>query len=174
VARSLEAGAGRPGVAWGTPDAISRDVASARLRADLVVVALHAGFEYIDSPNSIQKDLAHAAIDAGAALVLGAHPHVLQGIEYYHGGVIAYSLGNFVFDLDDSDRSHLGLPSVLTCILRVTLDAHGVTGLQIYPAIINSTDFRPEPVIGDAAKPVYDRLYRLTDALKSRTAATSP
>jgi poly-gamma-glutamate capsule biosynthesis protein CapA/YwtB (metallophosphatase superfamily) len=168
VARSLEAGPGRPGVAWGTPDAIGRDVTAARQRADLVVVALHAGFEYIDTPNSIQKDLAHAAIDAGAALVLGAHPHVLQGIEYYRGGVIAYSLGNFVFDLDAADRSHIGLPSVLTCILRVTLDVHGVTGLQIYPAIINSTDFRPEPVFGEAAKPVYDRLYRLTDALRSR------
>ncbi len=168
LARSLEAGPGRPGVAWGTPELISRDVVAARQRADIVIVALHAGFEYTPGPNSIQKDLAHAAIDAGAALVLGAHPHVLQGIEYYRGGVIAYSLGNFIFDLDEADRSHFGLPSVLTCILRITLDAHGVTGLEIYPAIINSTDFRPEPVVGEAARPVYDRIEQLSDALKTR------
>ena len=56
-----------------------------------MIVALHAGFEYTATANQDQRDLAHAAIDAGAALVLGAHPHVLQGIEYYHGGVVAYS-----------------------------------------------------------------------------------
>ncbi|MHB8577327.1 MAG: CapA family protein [Dehalococcoidia bacterium] len=168
VARSLEAGTGRPGVAWGTADAIQRDVLAARQQADVVIVALHSGFEYTSEPNGTQRGLAHAAIDAGAALVLGAHPHVLQGIEYYKSGVIAYSLGNFVFDLDESDRTHLGMPSVLTVVLRVALDAHGVTGIELYPAIINSTDFRPEPVFNDAAKPVYDRIYRLTDALKSR------
>lgn len=165
VARSLEAGPGHPGVAWGTTDAIRRDVAAAKQSADLVIVALHSGFEYASDPNSVQRDLAHAAIEAGASLVLGAHPHVLQGIEYYRGGVIAYSLGNFVFDLDESDVSHYGLPSVLTMVLRVTLDAHGVTGLQIYPAIINRNDYRPEPVVGQAARPVFDRIEQLTNAL---------
>jgi poly-gamma-glutamate synthesis protein (capsule biosynthesis protein) len=165
VARSLEAGPGRPGVAWGTTDAIRRDVAAAKQSADVVIVALHSGYEYTSDPNSIQRDLAHAAIDAGAALVLGAHPHVLQGIEYYRGGIIAYSLGNFIFDLDESDIAHYGLPSVLTMVLRVTLDAHGVTGLQIYPAIINRNDYRPEPVVGQAARPVFDRIEQLTNSL---------
>jgi poly-gamma-glutamate capsule biosynthesis protein CapA/YwtB (metallophosphatase superfamily) len=168
VARSLEAGPGKPGVAWGTPEIVRRDVQAARGSADIVIVALHAGFEYTSDPNTVQRDLAHAAIDAGAALVLGAHPHVLQGIEFYHGGVIAYSLGNFVFDLDESDRSHLGLPSVLTAVLRLQLDSHGVTGIEVYPAIINSIDFRPEPVAGEAARPVYDRLWKLTDSLNPR------
>ncbi len=167
-AHSLEAGPGKPGVAWGTAAAIARDVANAHKNADLVVVALHAGFEYTAQPNSTQTDLAHAAIDAGAALVLGAHPHVLQGLEFYHGGLIAYSLGNFVFDLDEADLAQYGLPSVLSVILRVRLDASGVTGIEVYPAIINRTDFRPEPVAGVAARPVYDRLYKLTDALAKR------
>ncbi|HEY7294945.1 MAG TPA: CapA family protein [Dehalococcoidia bacterium] len=167
-ARDLEAGSGKPGVAWGTPDGIARDVANARKSADLVIVALHSGFEYTSKPNSIQTELAHAAIDAGAALVLGAHPHVLQGLEFYHGGLIAYSLGNFVFDLDEADLAQYGLPSVLSIILRVRLDATGVTGIEVYPAIINRTDFRPEPVSGAAAQPVYDRLYKLTDALAKR------
>jgi len=169
VARSLDAGPGRPGVAWGTPAVIQRDVTAARQVADVVIVAIHSGFEYTAEPNSIQRDLAHAAIDAGAALVLGAHPHVLQGIEYYRGGVIAYSLGNFIFDLDESDLAHFGLPSVLTVILRLSLDTKGVTGIELYPAIINRNDFRPEPVFGAAAKPVYDRIYQLTDALAKRS-----
>jgi len=165
VSRSLEAAPGRAGVAWGTPDAIKRDVVNARRTADIVIVALHAGFEYTAEPNSIQRDLAHAAIDAGAALVLGAHPHVMQGLEFYKGALIAYSLGNFIFDLDDADLAQYGLPSVLTLILRVRLEGGAVSGIEIYPAIINRTDFRPEPVSGVAARPVYDRLYRLTDAL---------
>lgn len=165
---SLQAGPNSPGVAWGTPDVIARDVANAKQHADLVVVALHSGFEYTPQPNSVQTQLAHAAIDAGAALVLGAHPHVLQGLEFYHGGLIAYSLGNFVFDLDEADLAQYGLPSVLSIILRVRLDASGVTGIEVYPAIINRTDYRPEPVAGAAARPVYDRLYSLTDALAKR------
>ncbi|HZQ36187.1 MAG TPA: CapA family protein [Dehalococcoidia bacterium] len=164
-AQSLAAGPNTPGVAWGTPDAIARDVVNAKQHADLVVVALHSGFEYTPQPNSIQTQLAHTAIDAGAALVLGAHPHVLQGLEFYHGGLIAYSLGNFVFDLDEADLAQYGLPSVLSIILRVRLDASGVTGIEVYPAIINRTGFRPEPVAGAAARPVYDRLYSLTTAL---------
>lgn len=167
-ALSLAAGPNTPGVAWGTPEAIARDVANAKQHADLVVVALHSGFEYTPQPNSVQTQLAHAAIDAGAALVLGAHPHVLQGLEFYHGGLIAYSLGNFVFDLDEADLAQYGLPSVLSIVLRVRLDASGVTGIEVYPAIINRTDFRPEPVAGVAARPVYDRLYLLTDALAKR------
>jgi poly-gamma-glutamate synthesis protein (capsule biosynthesis protein) len=167
VARSLEAGPGRPGVAWGTPDIVTRDVSAAKQQADIVIVALHSGYEYTDVPNSTQTGLAHAAIDAGASLVLGAHPHVLQGIEFYKGGVIAYSLGNFVFDLDNSDRAVYGLPSVQTIVLRVALTKQGVTGLQVYPAIINATTYQPQPVVGPDARPVFDRLERLTAALNA-------
>ena len=167
VARSLEAGPGRPGVAWGTLDAVRRDVAAVKQQADVVIVALHAGLEYTDVPNTVQRDLAHAAIDAGAALVLGAHPHVLQGIEFYKGGVIAYSLGNFVFDYDNSDRQTYGMAAVETVILRVALTKQGVAGLQVYPAIISATNFRPEPVYGQQARPVFDRLERLTAALNA-------
>jgi poly-gamma-glutamate capsule biosynthesis protein CapA/YwtB (metallophosphatase superfamily) len=165
VARSLEAGLGRPGVAWGTPDVVTRDVQAAKQQADVVIVALHSGYEYTDVPNTIQTSLAHAAIDAGAALVLGAHPHVLQGVEFYKNGVIAYSLGNFVFDLDESDRVHYGLPSVQTMVLRVALNKSGVTGLQVYPAIISATTYQPQPVSGASARPVFDRFERLTAAL---------
>jgi poly-gamma-glutamate capsule biosynthesis protein CapA/YwtB (metallophosphatase superfamily) len=165
VAASMRADATRPGVAWGTPDAIRRDVAAARSKADLVLVAVHAGWEYTNAVNAVQRELARAAVDAGAAAVLGAHPHVLQGIEIYRGVPIAYSLGNFVFDLDDDDRRVPGLPSVLTGVLRLRLGREGVRALEFRPAIIDQRDGRPRPVQGAEARRVLDRLYTLSDQL---------
>ena len=72
-----------------------------RPRVDVVVVSLHWGVEYNQSANAGQIALAHALVDAGADLILGHHPHVVQGLERYKGAVIAYSLGNFVFDMAD-------------------------------------------------------------------------
>jgi poly-gamma-glutamate synthesis protein (capsule biosynthesis protein) len=74
------------------------DVASLLTRADVVIVSMHAGIEYMSQPNAQQKAFAHAAIDAGARIVVGHHPHVTQPWENYKGGVIFYSLGNLVFD----------------------------------------------------------------------------
>jgi poly-gamma-glutamate synthesis protein (capsule biosynthesis protein) len=167
VAESTRAGADLPGVAWGTAESIRRDVAAARDRADLVIVALHAGFEYSAAPNPVQRELAHAAVDAGAALVLGTHPHVLQGIEIYQRVPIVYSLGNFVFDVDNDDRRQPGMPSLLSAVLRIRLDADGVRGLEVRPAIIDERDGRPIPVSGVAAQPIYERIYSLTNALNT-------
>jgi poly-gamma-glutamate capsule biosynthesis protein CapA/YwtB (metallophosphatase superfamily) len=75
-----------------------RDVASLRKRADVVIVSMHNGVEYMLKPTQAQIAFAHAAIDAGATLVIGHHPHVVQRSETYRGGVIFYSLGNLVFD----------------------------------------------------------------------------
>ncbi|ASA20636.1 CapA family protein [Paenibacillus donghaensis] len=72
-------------------------IAEARKQADLVVVMVHWGRERMDQYDSIQQGLGHSFIDAGADLVIGGHPHVLQGIEPYKGKWIAYSTGNFIF-----------------------------------------------------------------------------
>ena len=66
-------------------------------RAKIIITSFHWGIEREYYPNSKQKSLAHSAINAGASLVLGHHPHVLQGIERYKGRYIVYSLGNFCF-----------------------------------------------------------------------------
>jgi poly-gamma-glutamate synthesis protein (capsule biosynthesis protein) len=76
---------------------IVHDVRALAGTVDLVVVNFHWGDENAVVPGGAQIRLAHAVIDAGADLIIGHHPHVLQGIEYYKKGVIAYSLGNFVF-----------------------------------------------------------------------------
>jgi poly-gamma-glutamate capsule biosynthesis protein CapA/YwtB (metallophosphatase superfamily) len=80
------------------PASLASDIGNLRSRSDAVIVSMHAGYEYQKQPNPQQRRFAHAAIDAGASVVVGAHPHVTQPVESYHGGVIFYSLGNLVFD----------------------------------------------------------------------------
>jgi poly-gamma-glutamate capsule biosynthesis protein CapA/YwtB (metallophosphatase superfamily) len=77
---------------------VCKDVAALRKRADVVIVSMHNGIEYAPKPTLAQVAFAHAAIDAGATLVVGHHPHVVQRQEDYGGGLIFYSLGNLVFD----------------------------------------------------------------------------
>lgn len=79
-------------------------IQAARQHADLVCVSLHWGDEYQTLPNKRQVGTAHAAIDAGADLILGHHPHVLEGLEVYRGRPILYSMGNFVFDQREGER----------------------------------------------------------------------
>ena len=79
--------------------ALSASIQTARSEADFVVVSIHWGIHFI--PNVIahyQRELAHAAIDAGADVVIGHHPHILKGVEVYKSKVIFYSLGNFAID----------------------------------------------------------------------------
>ena len=78
--------------------ALTRDICSLKQRADVIIVSMHNGSEYAPRPSQKQIHFAHAAIDAGATLVVGHHPHVIQAEERYHSGLIFYSLGNFVFD----------------------------------------------------------------------------
>lgn len=97
--RSFEAGPDWPGVAWGVDEQIVADIRAARSRhrADLVIPFMHWGWEQ-EPANERQRQQARIMIDAGADLVVGSHPHVIQEVEYYQGKLIAYSLGNFVFD----------------------------------------------------------------------------
>jgi poly-gamma-glutamate synthesis protein (capsule biosynthesis protein) len=147
-----------PGLAWGYPDVIAQDVTAVRPEADLVIVVLHSGFEYIEEPGEQQMAAAHAAIDAGADLVIGHHAHILQGIEYYNNGVIVYGLGNFAFEID-------GPPE--TAVLNVWLDKDGVHSLELIPAIIQEGG-APRLAETWEAAPILSRVYFLTRILNSR------
>ena len=92
---------------------MKKDVASLRKRSDVVIVSMHAGMEYSTAVHPIQAAFAHAAIEAGATAVVGHHPHVVQSVEAYKGGVIFYSLGNFVFDQQPKD-ANLGIVAEIT------------------------------------------------------------
>ncbi|MNK68548.1 Capsule biosynthesis protein CapA [compost metagenome] len=97
---SWNAKADRPGIAGVYNDDVKlavKSIQDARKKADLIIVVAHWGKERVTVPDSNQTSLAHSFIDAGADLVVGGHPHVLQGVEQYKGKWIAYSTGNFVF-----------------------------------------------------------------------------
>ncbi|MDP3987731.1 MAG: CapA family protein [Candidatus Levybacteria bacterium] len=77
---------------------IKSDITKARKNADIIVVAFHWGEEYTPQPNKVQRELAHLAIDSGADLIIGNHPHWIQPVEIYRNKLIMYAHGNFVFD----------------------------------------------------------------------------
>ncbi len=88
-------------------DNLKKAIAQLKSRADFIIVTMHAGTEYVDKADARRKldkgqiDFARAAIDNGADLVIGAHPHWIQNLETYAGKYIFYSLGNFIFDMHD-------------------------------------------------------------------------
>jgi poly-gamma-glutamate synthesis protein (capsule biosynthesis protein) len=128
---SWVAGDHTPGVAIARPSVIRANVRAALQQADLVVVLLHAGIEGSGTPTSVQRRLARAAIGAGATLVVGAHPHMLQGYALKDGHLIAYGLGNFVFDKTGGNGAD-------SAILDVTLTSAGVSQLHWIPVVIRA------------------------------------
>jgi hypothetical protein len=93
----------RPGVAPLSERRLLNRVAQAKETADLVIVILHADLEFVSCPAPWRQRLSRRLIENGAALVIQHHPHVCQGIERYMGGLIAYSLGNHVFHVDENE-----------------------------------------------------------------------
>lgn len=110
--KGWRAGANSPGLAWineNSFEELKKNISLARTKSDILVVSLHAGEEYItDPPSYFQTKFAQLVIDAGADIVIGHHPHVVQKNEEYNGGYIFYSLGNFVFDQSFSEKTMQG------------------------------------------------------------------
>lgn len=112
---------------------MQHDVRSLRERADVVIVSMHHGIEYMPKPSEKQIEFAHAAIDAGATLVIGHHPHVVEPQEWYHGGLIVYSLGNFVFDQYQREQTQHGE------IVQVSFLGRDILAVHIEPVRITPT-----------------------------------
>lgn len=91
---------------------VKRLVSEYRPQVDILIVSMHSGTEYTKKINERQRAFARTAIDAGADMVIGHHPHVLQPIELYNGKYIYYSLGNFIFDQPWPDTRQSALLSV--------------------------------------------------------------
>jgi len=106
------AGKDSPGIAWIDEESIEdikKIIKSAKEKVDILVVSLHAGQEYKKEPSDFQISFSKNCIDNGADLVIGHHSHVVQPIEKYKQGWIAYSLGNFIFDQSFSEETMKGL-----------------------------------------------------------------
>lgn len=131
-----------PAIARYEDDTLEADIARARELADVVVVSLHWGEEYKNKHNAEQERVARHTIDAGATLIVGHHPHVVQEVEEYRGGLIAYSLGNFVLDQNFSSATGRGL------VLFVTL-TDGKISEVIKREVAFTNDYRPYFVESD-------------------------
>ena len=160
IPAGFSATATRAGLSPTRPDqtAMLNAIRSAAREAKYVIVSFHWGIEYTDQANAEQRSLAHAAIDAGADLVLGAHPHVLQGLELYRGKLIAYSLGDFVFD-------HYSQATGETVVLQVKLSPAGKPSVTCVPVYLNAATGVPAPVTGKEANNILTRLTAISAPL---------
>ena len=162
------AGEGIAGVAAASDEVVAA-VAAAAAGADYVVVSFHWGTEYASTPTARQRELAHAAIDAGADVVLGHHPHVLQPWERYGDGLIVYSLGNFVFDLDADDLDTLGSGPFETAVAIVTLAPDAPPAVEFRPAYIDVEENRPRPASAAEAEAVLAVLREVGPAARAES-----
>ena len=137
----------QPGIAQAVTDMdqVVKDVKALRKRVDYVVVGFHWGLEYTHYPIEQQTSEAHAVIDAGADLVIGHHPHVLQGFETYRGALIAYSLGDLVFD-------HYSVETGQTVLVDAVITPTGVKATLI-PVYVSSNGI-PEVQHGSSAQTI--------------------
>lgn len=131
----------------GSTEQMQKGAAKAREDgADIVIACMHAGAEKIYVPTARQTYLAHAAIDGGADVVAGTHPHVLQPAEVYHDGVILYSLGNFCF----GGNRNPGDKDTVIAQLIVDVEEEGISWEMGYvpcrvSSVSNTNDYRPTP-----------------------------
>lgn len=122
--------------AFSTEAQVLQEVATYRGRSDVLIVSLHWGEEYMTYPSPQQVVFARRLIDQGVHLILGHHPHVLQGVEKYKQGVIVYSLGNFVFDMWQK-------PTRQSMMLKARVSKEGTIEVEMIPLYINDL-FQPE------------------------------
>jgi poly-gamma-glutamate capsule biosynthesis protein CapA/YwtB (metallophosphatase superfamily) len=126
---SYEASENRAGTAFMRMDNLQDAVKEAKSKSDFVIVSMHSGIEYVYEPNKSQVNFAKAAVDAGADLVIGHHPHVVQTMEKYKGKYIFYSLGNFIFDQAWSEETKEGL------IIKIFFQSDDIKRIDFKPVV---------------------------------------
>ena len=130
------------GIAWISEndlEKIKKDIENAKSQADILIISLHSGEEYSFEPTQFQVEFSQAFIDAGANLVVGHHPHVIQRDELYKNGYIFYSLGNFVFDQSFSEETMKGQ------IIKILIENGKIK--EVVPINIKINDFFQPAII---------------------------
>lgn len=144
--------------------------------AQVIIASFHWGEEKAEYPNDVQVELAHAAIDAGADLVLGHHPHVLQGIEQYKGKNIVYSLGNFCFggNMYPSDMDTMIFQQTFT-LKGGKLQEDNVT--NIIPCSVSSAEdynnYQPTPAAGEKETEILNKITQRSQGLSNENTEES-
>lgn len=133
-------------------------IAAAKEQADLVVVLVHWGKEKQEQPEAYQRSYAREYIDAGADLVIGSHPHVLQGFEQYKGKWIAYSLGNFIFNMTTNEAN------AETGVLDARCTREGECDLRFHP--MKAVASQPALLTGEDAQRLLGRVETLSFGIR--------
>ncbi|MDD3314716.1 MAG: CapA family protein [Syntrophaceticus sp.] len=155
--RTFEAKPDQPGVQKYDADQLVETVSSLRDQVDVIVVSLHWGTEYSDYPEAYQKETAHRLVDAGAKLVIGHHPHCLQGVEVYNGAFIAYSLGNFVYDKQRRSKCQE------TVVVKTFFRENELQKVELHPVMINTE--QPRPAEKNDAGRILQKMMNLSSEL---------
>ena len=134
---------GHGGAAQWNSDTATAAISALAASVDVVVVHLHSGYYGRPAPSSFMRRMAREAIDAGAGMVIGHHPHVLQGAEWYKGRLITYSLGNLLFDLESFDTGQ-------TAFLRTVWEGKDLIEARL--VLLELDGYRPKPVADTAAR----------------------
>ncbi|MGB1251639.1 MAG: CapA family protein [Candidatus Promineifilaceae bacterium] len=147
------------GMAWGDPLLISADVTALRPKVDHLIVLIHSGFEGETTPSPPQIAASHAAIDAGADVVIGHHAHILQGVEQRGDGVIFYGLGNFAFDFDEEQLTR-------SVILNLHVTHDGLLTWEFVPVMV-AINGQPRLALPDEASIIHDLIEQASLRLDS-------
>jgi poly-gamma-glutamate synthesis protein (capsule biosynthesis protein) len=141
--KSLEATTSTAGISRFNLEHVVKAIQEIRASTHTIIISFHWGDEYREEANEEQKKIAYALVDAGADLIIGHHPHVVQEVEQYGRGWIAYSLGNFVFDQNFSDATQKGL------FLRATLHRGKVVSVESTTVAFTPTfqPYVPESIV---------------------------
>lgn len=159
IARYYHATPETPGTAPLDAETIAADIAAARARADVVIVLPQWGEEYTPDPTGRQQEIAALAIDAGAAMVVGNHPHVVQAAAPRGEGYVAYALGNFLFDQDWSAETTEG------ALLEATFHGPRLVAVRFVPYRIENR-LQPVPLPDAAAERVLRRMMTAAARLR--------
>ncbi|MBR1874586.1 MAG: CapA family protein [Eubacterium sp.] len=138
-------------------------------KCKLIIMSMHAGVERQYYPNQTQISLAHYAVDCGCSLVLGHHPHVIQGAEKYKGVFIVYSLGNFCFGGNSNPTDKDTMIAVPIFKFKNGRLLKKQTRLKLIPCCVSSTtsynNYQPTPKKGSEKKRVLAKLNKMCEAL---------
>ncbi|MCL5432704.1 MAG: CapA family protein [Patescibacteria group bacterium] len=128
---------------------IKKEIQTAKEKADVVIVAFHWGTEYVSQPTKRQKDLAHFAIDSGADLIIGNHPHWIQPVEIYKDKITTYAHGNFIFDQMWSQKTREGVVGKYTFYDKNLID------VEFFPVLIEDYA-QPDFLLGNQKQVILD------------------
>ncbi len=144
--------------AAGSRNDILNEIKAVKSNADILIISCHWGVELIDKPSINTRILARMIVDSGADIIIGHHPHVVQGIEEYKGSIILYSLGNFIFDITFSRELRTSV------LVEITIDEHKNISYAMIPLKITS-QYKPVLMNDKDSEKFKKYLYNISNHL---------